>query len=95
MQISLSWLNEYIDIKKYSAEQIAETLTDLGLEVEKIEHQDNYDEKIVVGYVTHAQKHPNADTLRVCQVDVGSQETLQMLQLRHQHVKKASIDLHH
>ena len=79
MQISLSWLNEYIDIKKYSAEQIAETLTDLGLEVEKIEHQDNYDEKIVVGYVTHAQKHPNADTLRVCQVDVGSQEALQIV----------------
>ncbi len=72
MKISLHWLSDYIDIKNYSPDVIAKVLTDLGLEVEAIEHIGKLDPNIVVAHVLTEMKHPNADTLHLCTVDDGS-----------------------
>lgn len=79
MKISLDWLNDYISLEGYSAQDIAKTLTSLGLEVEGIEESKKVDAKIVLGKVTQCGQHPNADSLKVCKVDVGSDEELNIV----------------
>ena len=70
MQFPESWLREFCN-PPLSTEQLAETLTMAGLEVEELKPVAPPFTKIVVGEIMHAEKHPNADKLRVCQVDVG------------------------
>lgn len=74
MKISSNWLNDYISTE-LSANDVADKLTHTGLEVEEIEQQGFDFEGIVAGKVLSAEKHPNADRLTVCSVDIGS-ETL-------------------
>lgn len=76
MLLSLNWLNEYVDLEGLKPETIAQTLTDLGLEVEAINHHDALHSDIVVGRILEANPHPNADSLKVCSVDVGKDEAL-------------------
>jgi phenylalanyl-tRNA synthetase beta chain len=71
MKLSMNWLKDYIDID-LSAEQLAEKLTSVGFEVESIEHQGLGMDKAVVGHILQITKHPNADRLVVCKVDIGS-----------------------
>ncbi|MBD99510.1 MAG: phenylalanine--tRNA ligase subunit beta [Verrucomicrobia bacterium] len=81
MKISLNWLKEYITIDKPD-EEIAEILTDIGLEVEGIEYKQAIKgglEGVVIGQVKSAQQHPNADRLKVCSVEVGHDEPLQIV----------------
>lgn len=75
MKISLHWLKELVDFPCTTAE-LAHRLTMAGLEVEAIDDEAARFEKIVVGFVKTRIKHPNADTLSVCGVDVGG-ESLQ------------------
>ena len=70
MKISLAWLNELVEYSATPAE-LAHHLTMAGLEVESIDDEAARFEKIVVGHVVTRIKHPNADTLSVCTVDVG------------------------
>lgn len=76
MLVSRNWLQEYVDIKNLSDQQIADYLTDLGLEIEGMETLAPLHEKLVVGEVIEAGQHPNADSLKLCKVDVGAEETL-------------------
>lgn len=71
MLISLKWLSDYVSLEGLTTDQIAKTLTSLGLEVENIKETKQFDDQIVVGKVISAVKHPNADTLRLCTVDVN------------------------
>lgn len=73
MKISLSWLNDHIDIEDYKAKpaELARLLTDAGLEVEAVENPAEQFKHVVVAYIVELKKHPNADRLTVCQVDVG------------------------
>ncbi|HEY9598217.1 MAG TPA: phenylalanine--tRNA ligase subunit beta, partial [Cyanophyceae cyanobacterium] len=71
MRISLNWLRELVDVT-LNPEELAETLTIAGFEVEDIEDQRALADGVVVGKVLQVEPHPNADKLRVCQVDVGS-----------------------
>lgn len=71
MRISLNWLRELVDIT-LAPDELAETLTIAGFEVEDIEDQRKLADGVVVGKVQSVQPHPNADKLRVCQVDVGN-----------------------
>ncbi len=78
MKISLNWLKEFIETD-LSAEEIGEILTATGLEVEGLEHVQSIPgglEGLVVGHVLTAEKHPDADRLRVTTVDVGAEEPL-------------------
>ena len=70
MQFPESWLREFCN-PPLTTEQLAETLTMAGLEVEEIKPVAPPFSKIVVGEIKSAAKHPNADKLQVCEVDVG------------------------
>ncbi|MCB2195522.1 MAG: phenylalanine--tRNA ligase subunit beta [Bacteroidetes bacterium] len=74
MKISYNWLKDYIQTD-LSVNQIAEILTDTGLEVEGVEEFESVKgglEGLVIGKVTSCKKHPNADKLSVTTVDVGT-----------------------
>ena len=70
MQFPESWLREFCN-PALTTEQLAETLTMAGLEVEELKPVAPPFTHIVVGEIKEAVQHPNADRLRVCQVDVG------------------------
>ncbi|MBC5766080.1 phenylalanine--tRNA ligase subunit beta [Ramlibacter albus] len=70
MQFPESWLREFCN-PPLATQQIADTLTMGGLEVEELRPVAPPFTKIVVGEIKEAVQHPNADRLRVCQVDVG------------------------
>ncbi|MEH2251204.1 phenylalanine--tRNA ligase subunit beta [Nostoc sp.] len=78
MRISLNWLRELVEIK-LSPEELAETLTMAGFEVEEIEDRRTWANGVVIGKVLERQPHPNADKLSVCQVDIGADETLNIV----------------
>ncbi len=78
MRISLNWLRELVELK-LSHEELAETLTLSGFEVEDIEDRRTWANGVVVGKVVERQPHPNADKLSVCQVDVGGEEILNIV----------------
>lgn len=71
MKFTIGWLKEHLDTSA-SLDQIVEKLTMVGLEVEKVTDRAKGLETFVVGYVVEAKQHPNADRLRVCEVDTGS-----------------------
>lgn len=74
MKFTLSWLKSHLDTDA-TVDEIADTLTDLGLEVEGIENPAAKLSDFVIGKVTHAEKHPDADKLKVCTVDAGDGPT--------------------
>ena len=79
MKISLKWLQEYVDISNLTPQEIAKSLTDVGLEVESIEATGKVPDSVIVGRIRSAQKHPNAQTLQICEVDVGQTECLKIV----------------
>ncbi|MCF6306810.1 MAG: phenylalanine--tRNA ligase subunit beta [Flavobacteriaceae bacterium] len=81
MKISYNWLKQFIKID-WDAEKTGELLTDLGLEIEGIETFESIKgglEGIVVGHVLECKQHPNADRLKVTKVDIGNNETVQIV----------------
>jgi phenylalanyl-tRNA synthetase beta chain len=78
MKFTLSWLKEHLDTDAGLA-AIAETLTMIGLEVEKIEDKAASLAPFTVARVIEAKQHPNADRLRVCLVDTGSGDPVQVV----------------
>lgn len=77
MIISKNWLNEFIDLKNISTDELVTTLNSIGLEVDGV-HTLIAPAKVVVAKVLSKEKHPDAEKLSVCQVDVGN-ETLQIV----------------
>jgi phenylalanyl-tRNA synthetase beta chain len=71
MKVSQNWLKQYVDFR-FTAEQFTEKLSMLGLEVEGYENLANKYDKFVVGEVLERSKHPNADRLSICKVNIGS-----------------------
>ncbi len=71
MNVSLNWLQERLDLSNYSIEQLDNLLTFAGVEVEGIEHKGLKTKRVVVAQIKEAAQHPNADRLKVCQVDAG------------------------
>ena len=78
MNISTSWLREWIS-PKVTDEVLAEQLTMAGLEVDGIESVAPAFDNVVVGHVVSCEKHPDADKLNLCQVDVGAGDNLQII----------------
>lgn len=78
MQFSESWLRTFCN-PAISTAQLAETLTMAGLEVEELKPVAPPFTHIVVGEIKEAEQHPNADRLRVCKVDVGQAELLNIV----------------
>lgn len=77
MIISRNWLNEFIDLKDISTDDLVKTLNSIGLEVDAVS-KITIPEKVIVAKVIKKEKHPDAEKLNICQVDTGS-ETLQIV----------------
>ena len=73
MKFTLSWLKDHLDTEA-DLEQITDTLTAIGLELEEVVDRAAELADFTVGYVIEAKQHPNADRLRVCIVDTGTEK---------------------
>jgi len=81
MKISYNWLKQYIPLE-LSPEEVSDILTNIGLEVEGLETFQSLKgglEGVLIGEVLSCEKHPNADKLTLCKVDVGEDEALQIV----------------
>ncbi len=78
MIISTNWLSDYI-AHGLSDDELSDHLTMCGLEVESVDRIGNDLEGVVIGHVLSAEKHPNADRLSVCKVDVGEDAPLNIV----------------
>ena len=76
MKLSLSWIKDYVKIPEdMDLKKLAYDLTMSTVEVEDVEYLAHRFDKMVVGVIEKVEPHPNADKLRVCQVDVGEDES--------------------
>lgn len=78
MKFSEQWLREWVN-PSITTQELAEQLTMSGLEVESITPVAGKFDNVVIGYVQAATQHPDAERLRVCQVDVGQAEPLSIV----------------
>jgi phenylalanyl-tRNA synthetase beta chain len=78
MKVTLNWLQDYVDLDGLSAEDLAQALTMVGLEVEAVVPIGRELESLIVGEILEVRKHPQADHLSLCQVFTG-QETLDIV----------------
>ncbi len=75
MKLPMSWLREYVDIGDITAAELADKLLNIGFEVEEIKYLGENIENVVTARITTIEKHPDADKLRICRVDYGSEQS--------------------
>lgn len=73
MKLPLSWLKDFVDVD-FEPKELAEKLLGVGFEVEEIIYTGKDIENVVVGQILSIEKHPSADKLQVCNVNVGDKE---------------------
>ena len=78
MKITYDWLKDHLQTKN-SESQLIDKLTDIGLEVERVENASSDLDSFIVAKIVKIQKHPNADRLKVCDVDIGEKETIKVV----------------
>ena len=78
MKVPLSWLKEFVNLDDFTAEEIAKELTLAGSEISSIEKVGGDINGVIIGKVLSVSKHPDADKLSVCEVDIGD-ETLSIV----------------
>ena len=78
MNISLSWLKQYVDID-IPVDELCERMIHSGFEVEDIVDLSETMKNVVVGKIVALEKHPDSDHLQICQVDVGGEEPVQII----------------
>src|SRR5438067_3448769 len=78
MKFTLAWLKEHLDTDA-SVDALADKLTMIGLEVESVEDKGKLLAPFTIARVISAEQHPNADRLRVCMVDTGAGDPVQVV----------------
>lgn len=78
MIITRSWLNEFIDLSSISNEKLYTTFNAIGLEVDSM-NEIEIPQKVVVGKIISCEKHPDADKLNICQIDIGATKPRQIV----------------
>ena len=78
MKITTNWLKEHLDTK-LNENQIIDKLTDVGLEVEGVDNQSGELDEFIIAKILKAEKHPDADRLKVCDVDIGSDNPVKVV----------------
>ena len=78
MKFSENWLRQHVPTKA-SHDELVATLTAIGLEVEEVTALGESLDGVVIAQIISAEKHPEADRLQICQVDVGNGETVQIV----------------
>ena len=80
MKLNRKWINEeFVDLSQVSDKEFVETLTVFGQKVETWERMDAEIRNVVVGRVLSMVRHPNSDHMFICQVDVGREEPVQIV----------------
>ena len=80
MKLNRKWINEeFVDLSHISDKEFVETLTVFGQKVETWERMDAEIKNVVVGKVLSMERHPNSDHMFICQMDVGTGETVQIV----------------
>ena len=70
MKFTVDWLKNHLDTK-FNNNQIIDKLTNIGLEVESFESSTSELDTFIVAKIINAKTHPNADRLKLCDVDIG------------------------
>ncbi|MBB6445661.1 phenylalanine--tRNA ligase subunit beta [Bacillus benzoevorans] len=79
MFVSYKWLQDYVDLSGMSCSELAEKITKSGIEVEGVEKKSEGLKGVVIGHVLECEKHPDADKLNKCLVDIGAEEPVQII----------------
>ncbi len=78
MKFTIGWLKEHLDTK-YNDNKIIEKLTDVGLEVESFENASSELDSFKIAKIINTEQHPNADRLKVCDVDIGQSDIVRVV----------------
>ncbi len=78
MKFTIDWLKQHLDTK-YNDKEIVDQLTNIGLEVESFENQSFEQDQFVIAKIVNTERHPNADRLSVCDVDIGKKEIVKVV----------------
>lgn len=78
MKLTIDWLKDHLDTKD-NEQKIIDKLTDIGLEVESFEKQTSNLSNFVIAKIIKSEKHPNADKLKVCDVDIGKKNLVKVV----------------
>ena len=78
MITSLSWLKNHLSTKA-NLKQVVERLTEIGLEVESVKSPDSDLDSFIICKVIKSTKHPNADKLKLCDVDIGKNDLVKVV----------------
>ena len=78
MKFTIDWLKDHLDTK-LNDEKIIDKLTNVGLEVESFQSQPSELDHFLVAKIISSKKHPNADRLKVCEVDIGKKENIKVV----------------
>ena len=78
MKITINWLKDHLDTK-LNENQIIDKLTNIGLEVESVDSQSSDLNSFLVAKILRADKHPDADRLKVCDVDIGTKDSVKVV----------------
>lgn len=79
MLVSFNWLKDYVQLDDITAVELAERLTNSGIEVDVVHQLNKGVSNVVVGHVVKREQHPDADKLSLCQVDIGEEEPVQIV----------------
>jgi phenylalanyl-tRNA synthetase beta chain len=78
MKLTINWLKEHLETK-FGEKQIIDKLTDIGLEVENVESQSSSLDSFLIAKILKVEKHPDADRLKVCDVDIGANDFVKVV----------------
>lgn len=79
MIVTYKWLNDFIDLENYTPKQVADLFTSIGYEVDEMKELSKGMERVVVGKIEKLSRHPNADRLQVCEINIGQKKPVQIL----------------
>jgi phenylalanyl-tRNA synthetase beta chain len=78
MKVSLNWLRRYVDIA-VPLEELCDKMVQAGFEVDGIDDLSKSMNNVVVGRIDKLEKHPNADKLQICQINIGADDLVQVV----------------
>ena len=78
MKFTIDWLKDHLNTKLKDS-QIIEKLTDIGLEVESFQSSSLDTDNFIIAKILSTEKHPNADRLKICDVDIGKENTVKVV----------------
>ena len=79
MIVTLNWLKDFVDLENVTTKEIVDAFTFAGFEIEYVKDLAEKFNYVVVGKIDKLEKHPNADKLQICSINVGAKENLQII----------------